>query len=149
MKVNQATLHHIGYVVPSIAAAGARFAKSLRAVWDERIIHDPLQKVFVSFLTQGNELAPQIELVEPGGEDSPVMEFLKRGGGLHHLCFEVDDLDLHIQQMRASRSMLARAPLPAVAFDGRRIGWMLTPDRLLVEYLERERLEESRPPRSA
>jgi methylmalonyl-CoA/ethylmalonyl-CoA epimerase len=138
MKINQPMLHHIGYVVPSIAAAGARFAKSLGAVWDERIIHDPLQKVFVSFLTQGNELAPQIELVEPAGEDSPVLEFLKRGGGLHHLCYEVGDLDLHIQQMRAGRSMLARAPLPAVAFDGRRIGWMLTPDRLLVEYLERE-----------
>jgi methylmalonyl-CoA/ethylmalonyl-CoA epimerase len=138
MKINQPMLHHIGYVVPSIAAAGARFAKSLGAVWDERIIHDPLQKVFVSFLTQGIELALKIELVEPGGEDSPVLEFLKRGGGLHHLCFEVDDLDLQIQQMRAGRSMLARAPLPAVAFDGRRIGWMLTPDRLLVEYLERE-----------
>jgi methylmalonyl-CoA/ethylmalonyl-CoA epimerase len=137
-EINQPMLHHIGYVVPSIAAAGARFAKSLGAVWDERIIHDPLQKVFVSFLIQGNELAPQIELVEPAGEDSPVLEFLKRGGGLHHLCYEVGDLDLHIQQMRAGRSMLARAPLTAVAFDGRRIGWMLTPDRLLVEYLERE-----------
>jgi methylmalonyl-CoA/ethylmalonyl-CoA epimerase len=74
-----------------------------------------------------------------------VLEFLKRGGGLHHLCFEVDDLDSQIRQMRASRSVLARAPLPAVAFDGRRIGWMLTPDRLLVEYLERERLDGSRP----
>jgi methylmalonyl-CoA/ethylmalonyl-CoA epimerase len=138
MKINQPTLHHIGYVVPSIAAAGARFAKTLGAVWDERVIHDPLQKVFVSFLTLADELAPQIELVEPAGDDSPVLEFLKRGGGLHHLCFEVDNLDSQIQQMRASRSMLARAPLPAVAFAGRRIGWMLTPDRLLVEYLERE-----------
>jgi hypothetical protein len=45
--------------------------------------------------------------------------------------------------------MLAKAPLPAVAFDGRRIGWMLTPDQLLVEYLERERLEGIASSRSA
>src|SRR5580704_125151 len=119
--MGQQSLHHIGYVVSSIAAVGARFAKSVAATWDGRIIHDPLQKV----------------LVEPSGEDSPVLAFLSRGGGLHHLCYEVDDLDLHLRQMRTQGSVPARPPLPAVAFDGRRIAWMLTPDRLLLEFLER------------
>jgi methylmalonyl-CoA/ethylmalonyl-CoA epimerase len=136
-KMDQPTLHHIGYVVPSIATVGARFAKSIAATWDEQIIYDPLQKVLVSFLTPAGDSAAQIELVEPAGDDSPVFAFLKQGGGLHHLCYEVDDLELQIQQMRASRSVLAKPPLPAIVFDGRRIAWMLTPDRLLLEYLER------------
>jgi methylmalonyl-CoA/ethylmalonyl-CoA epimerase len=136
--MGQPTLHHVGYVVPSIAAVGARFAKSVAATWDERIIHDPLQKVLVSFLTPAGESTAQIELVEPSGEDSPVLPFLDRGGGLHHLCYEVDDLDLHLRQMRAQGSVPAREPLPAVAFDSRRIAWMFTPDRLLLEFLERE-----------
>jgi methylmalonyl-CoA/ethylmalonyl-CoA epimerase len=131
------TLHHIGYVVPSIAAVGTRFAKSLGATWDERIIHDPLQKVSVSFLAPFIESAAQIELVEPAGDDSPVLAFLQRGGGLHHLCYEVDHLDLHMEQMRAQGSKPVRLPLPAVAFDGRQIAWMLTRDRLLLEFLER------------
>ena len=135
--MGQPSLHHIGYVVSSIATVGERFAKSVAATWDGRIIHDPLQKVFVSFLIPLQESSAQIELVEPSGEDSPVLAFLKRGGGLHHLCYEVDDLDSHLQQMRLQRSLTARPPLPAVAFDGRRIAWMLTPDRLLLEFLER------------
>jgi methylmalonyl-CoA/ethylmalonyl-CoA epimerase len=135
--MDQPTLHHIGYVVPSIAAVAARFAKSVAATWDERIIHDPLQKVFVSFLTPAGESTAQVELVEPSGKDSPVVAFLNRGGGLHHLCYEVDNLDLHLQQMRAHGSVPARLPMPAVAFDGRRIAWMLTPDGLLLEFLER------------
>jgi methylmalonyl-CoA/ethylmalonyl-CoA epimerase len=135
--MDQPTLHHIGYVVPSIAAVGARFAKSVAATWDERIIHDPLQKVLVSFLAPAGESTAQIELVEPSGEDSPVLPFLDRGGGLHHLCYEVDDLDSHLQLMRSRGSVPARAPMPAVAFEGRRIAWMFTPDRLLIEFLER------------
>jgi methylmalonyl-CoA/ethylmalonyl-CoA epimerase len=137
-KMGQPNLHHIGYVVPSIAAVSARFAKSIAATWDERIVYDPLQRVSVSFLIPPGEPAPQIELVEPSGEDSPVFAFLQRGGGLHHLCYEVDDLDLHLHQMREQGSFPAKPPLPAVAFAGRRIGWMLTPDRLLLEFLERE-----------
>jgi methylmalonyl-CoA/ethylmalonyl-CoA epimerase len=135
--MGQPSLHHVGYVVPSIAAVGARFAKSVSATWDEKIIHDPHQKVLVSFLIPDGESATQIELVEPKGTDSPVHPFLDRGGGLHHLCYEVDDLDLHLQQMRDQGSVPARPPLPAVAFDGRRIAWMFTPDRLLLEFLER------------
>jgi methylmalonyl-CoA/ethylmalonyl-CoA epimerase len=135
--MSEPTLHHIGYVVRSIDAVGPRFAKSVAATWDGRIIHDPLQKVLVSFLKPAGESTTQIELVEPGGEDSPVVTFLNRGGGLHHLCYEVDDLDLHLDQMRADGSVPAKLPLPAVAFEGRRIAWMLTPDRLLLEFLER------------
>ncbi|HYZ71433.1 MAG TPA: VOC family protein [Chthoniobacterales bacterium] len=144
-KMDQPILHHIGYVVPSIAAVGARFAKSVAANWDERIIHDPLQKVFVSFFTPAGESTTQIELVEPSAEDSPVVAFLNRGGGLHHLCYEVDNLELHMQLMRADGSVPARSPLPAVAFDGRRIAWMLTPDRLLLEFLERNRTQTVKP----
>lgn len=136
--MGQPTLHHIGYVVRSIKAVGARFAKAVAANWDERIIHDPHQKVLVTFLTPAGGPTTQIELVEPSGEDSPVFPFLDRGGGLHHLCYEVDDLDFHLRQMRAQGSVPARPPLPAVAFDGRRIAWMFTPDRLLLEFLERE-----------
>ena len=135
--MGEPSLHHIGYVVPSIAAVGTRFAKSLGATWDEQIIHDPLQRVFVSFIAPVIESAAQIELVEPAGDDSPVRAFLQRGGGLHHLCYEVDDLDSHMEKMRAQGSVPAKPPLPAVAFDGRHIAWMLTPDRLLLEFLER------------
>lgn len=106
------------------------------AVWDRRIVSDPLQGVRVSFLETGAG-QPSVELVEPAGEESPVTGFLKRGGGLHHLCYEVESLEAQIERSRGAHAVLARPPQPAAAFGGRRICWVLTPQRLLIEYLER------------
>lgn len=128
-------LHHVGYVVASIERAMPGFVRSLAATWDEQVIHDPLQKVRVAFLTTRAE-DPQIELVEPAGEDSPVLRFLQQGGGLHHVCYEVADLEEQLVEFRSRGGMIARRPKPAVAFGGRRIAWVITPEKLLVELLE-------------
>ena len=129
-------LHHIGFVVPDIASGVSGFVRSLGATWDGRIYEDPHQAVKVTFLTTrlGDSL---IELVEPTGDRSPVRRFLKeRGGGIHHLCYEVVDLDRHMAEMKSTGALIARRAKPAVAFQGRRIGWMLTAEKLLVELLE-------------
>jgi len=80
---------------------------------------------------------PRVELVEPVGPDSPVEKFLERGSGLHHLCYEVDNLDDAVQGGSARGLVMIRRHQPAVAFGGRRIAWFLTRERLLIEYLER------------
>jgi hypothetical protein len=49
----------------------------------------------------------------------------------------VDDLDRHLRFMRAQRAVIVKKPQPAAAFGGRRIAWVSTGDRLLVEFLER------------
>lgn len=132
--------HHIGFVVQSIDAQVQGFIASLRAEWDGRIIHDPIQKVRVTFLRTANDPAGVVELVEPASDDAPVQRFIaKSGGGLHHLCYEVDDLEAELARMRSLRAVVVKKPQPAVAFDGRRIAWVSTAERLLVEYLESER----------
>jgi methylmalonyl-CoA/ethylmalonyl-CoA epimerase len=98
---------------------------------------DPIQRSRVAFLDLPTPGAVQLELVEPAAADSPVARFLEKGGGLHHLCYEVDDLQRQIQWMKSQRAVLIRSPKPAVAFGGRRIAWMRTRDSLLIEYLER------------
>src|SRR6266496_442702 len=115
------TLHHVGYVVASISKCIERFARPLAATWDGSITHDPLQKVFVAFVYPGSDAEPAIELVEPAREDSPVTKFLQRGGGLHHLCYEVDSLESELEFVRSTGAVLVKPPLPAVAFGGRRI----------------------------
>jgi len=128
--------HHVGFVVADIAATVENFARSVNAQWDGCIYHDPHQKVRVTFLrTRPGD--PQIELVEAAGEDSPVLQFLReKGGGLHHVCYEVDDLERGMAEMKSRGALIARRPKPAVAFQGRRIAWMLTAEKLLVELLE-------------
>jgi len=132
----EARMHHVGYVVPSIVEGAKGFAESLSGSWDERIFADPLQCVRVTFLTGLCATDPLVELIEPAGEKSPVLSFLKKGGGLHHLCYEVNSLEDHLDFMRSAGGKIVRSPVPAVAFDGRRIAWVYTKYRLLVELLE-------------
>jgi len=129
--------HHVGFVVGSIDEVGRQFADSLGARWDGNVIHDPLQEARVAFLRCGGPEAPAIELVEPAGDESPLRKFLGRGGGLHHVCYEVDSLEARLEQSRSAGCLIVRRPLPAVAFGGRRIAWVYTPAKLLLEYLER------------
>jgi methylmalonyl-CoA/ethylmalonyl-CoA epimerase len=78
----------------------------------------------------------QLELVEPAGTDAPVRAFLEKGGGLHHLCYEVEDCEAALRAIREQRGMIVKRPNPAVAFGGRRIAWALTAEKLLLEFLE-------------
>lgn len=136
----EARLHHLGYVVADIGEALPHWSASLDARSVSAIFHDPLQKVRVVFLEPAEQGA-RVELVAPAADDSPVAAFLARGGGLHHVCYEVDDLEGQIRTMAARRAILVRPPKPAVAFGGRRIAWMTTRERMLIEYVERSSAE--------
>ena len=132
------TLHHIGCVVDSIKDRVESYRLALGAISVSEVFEDPIQRSSVAFLALPAPGAVQLELIQPAVPDSPVMRFLEKGGGLHHLCYEVDDLLGQIQWMKLQRALLIRAPQPAVAFGGRHIAWMHTRDALLIEYLERQ-----------
>ena len=95
------SFHHVGFVVADIAASVEKFACSMGANWDGCVYEDPHQKVRVTFMsTQCG--GPRIELVEPAGDDSPVLRFLReKGGGLHHVCYEVGDVKRGMAEMKA------------------------------------------------
>lgn len=130
-------LHHVGCVVASIEDCINRYQLALGATAASRIYEDPIQRARVAFLDLPGPGNAQFELVQPASHDSPVTRFLEKGGGLHHLCYEVDDLSEQIRRMKSQRAVLISSPKPAVAFGGRRIAWMRTADALLIEYLER------------
>ena len=128
--------HHAGYVVPSIRDNVEEFQKALFLDWDGIIVNDPLQMVNVTFLPANVAGAGTIELVEPAGLRSPVNKFLGQGGGLHHVCYEVVDLAARLRESQEAGCTLVRVPLPARAFGGRKIAWVVTPGKFLIEYLD-------------
>ncbi|MFZ0793673.1 MAG: VOC family protein, partial [Candidatus Korobacteraceae bacterium] len=74
---------------------------------------------------------------EPASDGSPVLRFLRdRGGGLHHVCYEVADLEEKLIEFRSRGALIVKRPKPAVAFGGRRIAWVITSEKLLIELLE-------------
>jgi methylmalonyl-CoA/ethylmalonyl-CoA epimerase len=133
------TLHHLGFVVAWISKVAEEFAVYMGLRWDGEIIHDPLQRVRVSFFRPADIRNPVFELVEPASAVSPVSNFLKKGGGLHHVCYEIDDLESALREARGTGLAIVAGPTPAVAFDGRRIAWVCSRSRLLMELLERDR----------
>ncbi len=83
-------LNHVAIVVPDLAAAAALYRQALGA----RVSQPqplPAHGVTVVFVELPNS---RIELLEPLGAASPVRNFLERypAGGMHHLCYEVDDI---------------------------------------------------------
>ncbi len=83
-------LNHVAIVVPDLAAASAQYRDTLGAR-----ISDPVDLPEHGVTTVFVELPnTKIELLQPLGEKSPVAGFLERhqSGGIHHLCFEVDDI---------------------------------------------------------
>jgi methylmalonyl-CoA/ethylmalonyl-CoA epimerase len=86
-------LNHVGVAVPSIDAAKATY-RELYGVPDSEMTETrelPAQGVKFAFVNVANS---QIELIEPLGEDSPILNFLQKNpaGGQHHICFEVEDI---------------------------------------------------------
>ena len=127
-------LHHIGVVVPDIQAAAPWWSQVAGFRPTSEIVHDPIQKVMVQFFEAGGTC---IELIQPASDASPVTRFLnERGGGLYHLCFEVPNLDQALAKWRESGAFLVTRPEPAVAFGGRRIAFLITPQRVLMELVE-------------
>jgi methylmalonyl-CoA/ethylmalonyl-CoA epimerase len=129
-------MHHVGIVVASIDAAALSYEKMLDVRVTSGPFVDSLQQVRVVFLAGGKQGEAAIELVEPTSATSPVAAFLKRGGGMHHVCYVTKDLDRRLTELRALGALLVRPPVPAVAFQNRCIAWIYTPQRQLVELLE-------------
>lgn len=132
-------VHHFGIIVRDIKSHidtyfKTAFAPTLSLENLTPIIHDPIQKVRVAFLElEGGRL----ELVEPASDDSPVSNLLKEKIALyHHVCFEVADLDAQLDRCRQAQMVILSPPQPAIAFNGRRISFVLGRDRLLWELLE-------------
>lgn len=84
-------LNHVAIAVPDLAAATAKYRDQLGAKVSEPQ-DEPDHGVRVVFVELPNT---KIELLEPLDENSPINGFLAKNpdGGIHHMCFEVDDVD--------------------------------------------------------
>lgn len=131
------TIDHIGIVVGSLDVSSAYYERhfGLRPVGG-RIV-DALQDVELQFLE--DDAGARLELIRPLSVDSPVARALTHGGGLNHICYQVPDLDSSVQSLLATDAKLVRAPQPAVAFNERRVAFLYTRQRELVEFVEAER----------
>lgn len=141
-------LDHIGLVVENIK----EFTELLRTIGfheiTEAIPFDTLN-VAGSFVKTRDDTDVYIEVLEPTAENSPILNFLKKkGGGLHHLCFEVDDIEKTSQELVDKGLQMVTPPVDCRAYDINlqrgcknvsRIAFFLVSKKLLVELIEKGR----------
>jgi methylmalonyl-CoA/ethylmalonyl-CoA epimerase len=130
-------LLHVGVAVPALGPT----TEMLSSLFGYKVVsgpfNDPIQKVTVNFLAKADDDVAEIELIAPLTEDSPVRSMLKKdGGGAYHLCFETSDLDGALVHAKKNGCVVVSGPVPAVAFENRRIAWIYTRSRQLFELVE-------------
>jgi methylmalonyl-CoA/ethylmalonyl-CoA epimerase len=112
-------LDHIGIAVSSIDdALGIYRALGLSESTREAVTS---QGVVTAFLPLGDT---RLELLEPTGPDSAIAKFLaKRGPGIHHVCFTVDDLEDAVKDLKSRGFRLVNeSPVPGA--DGKRVAFL-------------------------
>ena len=90
-------LHHIGIVVKNIQESLGELTNYLN--FESTTVPSLVgsQRVNICFLKTNNVF---LELIEPAQENSPISDFVKKKGGFHHLCFEVDDIHTELEKMK-------------------------------------------------
>jgi len=93
-------LNHVAIVVPDLEAAAATYRDTLGAKVSQPV-DMPAHGVTTVFVELPNT---KIELLHPFGEASPIAKFLENNpsGGMHHVCYEVDDIIAARDSLKAS-----------------------------------------------
>lgn len=102
------TLDHIGIAVSSLERAAIYKALGLEIDHVETV---ETQKVKTAFLSVGEA---NLELLEPTAPDSPIAKFIeKRGEGIHHICLRVENIEAHLEKLKAEGyRLINESPVP-------------------------------------
>ncbi len=110
-------LNHVAIAVPDLEAAAAQYRNTLGANVGAPQ-HEPDHGVTVVFITLPNT---KIELLYPLGENSPIQGFLEKNpaGGIHHICYEVDDILAARDKLKAEGARVLGTGEPKIGAHGK------------------------------
>ena len=110
-------LNHVAIAVPDLEVATATYRDTLGATVSAQIA-EPDHGVTVVFVKLPNT---KIELLHPLGENSPIAAFLDKNpsGGMHHVCYEVDDIIKARDQMKSGGARVLGDGEPKIGAHGK------------------------------
>ncbi len=111
MNIRFKRIHHIGIAVPDLDSGASIWGPEGLGLVEEGREDVIPARTKVAMFPVGES---RIELLEPMGEDTPVAGFLaKRGPGIHHICFEVEDIEAEVDRLRElGVRLLSETPQP-------------------------------------
>jgi len=127
-------LDHIGIAVRSLDAMKIYESLGFTVEHTETV---ESQRVRTAFLPAGDS---NLELLEPTDPESPIAKFIeKRGEGIHHICFRVDDIESHLARLKAEGyRLINEAPVPGA--HGCRVAFLhpAAGNGVLIELSEKQ-----------
>ena len=110
-------LNHVAIAVSDIAKASKVYRDTLGAEVSAKVAQ-PDHGVSTVFITLPNT---KIELLEPLGSDSPIAKFLERNpdGGIHHVCYEVPDIRIARDKLKAQGARVLGDGEPKIGAHGK------------------------------
>jgi methylmalonyl-CoA/ethylmalonyl-CoA epimerase len=131
-------LSHIGIIVEDIEQG----IKNHEALFGYKqlgpIVDDSVQKVRLVLMGTSDADPVKIELISPLTDDSPVTNLLEKRQSLYHLCYEVPDIEEAKKKARENGAVIISKPVEAPLFDNRKICFLFTRDRYVIELVESE-----------
>lgn len=115
-------LNHVAIAVPDAEAAGKIYRDTLGAKVTGKVAQ-PDHGVWTVFVELPNT---KIELIEPLGDNSPIAAFLAKNpkGGMHHVCYEVEDINAACAQMKKMGATITGAGEPRIGAHGKPVVFM-------------------------
>ncbi len=130
-------IDHIGVVVENIESAVGKFTSVYGFTIQTEPIYDSAQHVKLAMLESANGY--RVELVQPVDKESPSYDFMKTGGGLHHLCYSVTNIEDSIKTMKQEGHLLFKRPVEAPLLGRRKVAFFFSKrDKQIVELVETE-----------
>jgi methylmalonyl-CoA/ethylmalonyl-CoA epimerase len=127
-------LDHVGIAVRSLDEAIERWRTVFGYRQATEVVLNTRQQVRVVFLEKAGSLP--VKLVEPAGPASPVAAMVRRGGGIHHLCFRAPAIGPELARLEALGLRVLAPPAPGEAFENQPIAFIYAGDGLNVELID-------------
>lgn len=127
-------VHHIGYAVNNIAGALEEF-KKLGFEYGE-IVYDQSRNINICFIKNGEIRVELIEVYDRN-KKAPIDFVLKKNGSFpYHLCYETDDINKKIEEMKSEGWCVVDDVASAVAIDNKKVAFLFNTEIGLVELLQ-------------
>jgi methylmalonyl-CoA/ethylmalonyl-CoA epimerase len=127
-------IDHICFAVKNLGEGIAYWENVFGYRQMTEVILNSLQKVKVTFLSKEDSVL--VKLIEPLADNQSLVNFVNRGGGFHHLCFRVDDMENQLSELKEKGLLMLVPPQPGEAFNNHDIAFMLARYGLNVELID-------------
>ncbi len=127
-------IDHICFAVKNLEEGIAYWEKVFDYKQMTGIVINSLQKVKVVFLEKEGSLT--VKLIEPLEDNKSLVNFVRRGGGFHHLCFRCEDIDNGLKDLKEKGLITLVPPQPGEAFNNHNIAFLWAKYGINIELID-------------